>query len=315
MRTSPPRPIALVTLLLGAAPARADVVATGHDAITTPGTPVLVRAKFERTLIGFVRPDLVREQVEFTLLGRSPRDLTDEEGIAEAVVRPRVSGVFPIRARIVTRPDAPAAESRLFVYPRELPVAVVDVDGTLSDMAELKVLFAGAEAPCYPHSPELLQELAQTHAIVYLTARDDALTAETRAFLARHRFPPGPVLFNELGLRGEAFEQLRPSNHGAFKLRVIKELMGRGLRVVVGIGNAETDAEAYEGAKLRSYIRTELAAEGPSFRFTDYQALRLRLQEDGVLPPAEEPAPPGEAAPAAQEEAPEEAPEQAPAER
>lgn len=285
--------ILLVPLLLGTAPARADVVATGHDAVTTPGTPVPIRAKFERGLIGLVRPDLVREQVRLTVLGRSSLDLTDGEGIAEASALPRQAGVFPIEARLVRR-KGPVARGHLFVFPRELPVAVVDIDGTLSDMGLIEVLFKGAEAPAFEHAPAVLEELARTHAVVYLTARDDVLSAPTREFLRRHRFPVGPVLFNELGLRGEALSQLAPGNHGEFKLRVIETLRARGLRVVVGIGNAETDGFAYEAAGLKSYLRTEEPGEGPSFRFTDYRVLERRLREDGVLPPAE-------AAPAPQE--------------
>ncbi len=286
--------ILLAPVLLGTAPARADVVATGHDAVTTPGTPVPIRAKFERGLVGLVRPDLVREQVRLTVLGRSSLDLTDEDGFAEGSALPREAGVFPIEAHLVQRKEAPAARSHLFVFPRELPVAVVDIDGTLSDMGAVKVMFEGAEAPAYEHAREVLTLLAKTHAIVYLTARDDVLSADTRAFLRRHQFPVGPVLFNELGLRGEALSQLAPGNHGKFKLRVIERLRERGLRVVVGIGNAETDGFAYEAAGLKSYLRTEEPGEGPSFRFTDYRVLERRLRADGVLGPAA-------AAPASQE--------------
>lgn len=266
----------------------ADVHALGHDAVTTPGVPVLLRAKFERGGLGLIRPDLVREQVEFRVLGRASRDLTDRDGFAETTALPSRAGLTTFRAVLTTRREAPPAIGRLFVFPKDRPAAVVDIDGTLSTMSELRVPFSGAEADAYPHSPELLRDLARTHAIIYLTARDDAFADQTYPFLERHRFPPGPVLFNELGLRGEAFDQLRPSKHGEFKLRTIRSLQGRGVHVVVGIGNAETDGFAYEQAGLKSYLRTEAEGEGPSFRFTDYRVLRERLVADGVLP-AEQP--------------------------
>jgi phosphatidate phosphatase APP1 len=136
----------------------------------------------------------------------------------------------------------------------------------------------------FPDAPTVLKALAATHQIVYLTARDDHFAQITRRFLARHAFPAGPVLYNTWGLiKAEERAQLAPSNHAAFKLAVIKRLKSRGLNVVVGIGNAETDAEAYEAAGLASYIHTEVEGEGKSFRFTTYKALRKKLVADGVL--------------------------------
>jgi len=175
----------------------------------------------------------------------------------------------------------------VWVLDPDRPVAVVDIDGTLSDLPGILVHLKSDDAPTFAGAPELLRDLARTPQVVYLTARDDVLDAATRAFLARHDFPPGPVLFNDMGLwSAEERRQFDPENHGEFKLGVIQALQARGVPVTLGIGNAETDASAYEGAGIASAILTDAEGEGPSFRFRDYAELRRRLEEDGVLAPA-----------------------------
>lgn len=275
--------LALLTLMM---PATASAIeATGHDAITTPGRPVEVRAKFERSLIGYWRPDLRHERVTIEVLGARRSVRTDREGIARAVVRPGAPGVYPITARLDRRSSAPAASARLFVLDPARPVAVVDIDGTISDLADWKVPFVGHKAPTFAGAPALMADLARRFQIVYLTARDDMFDGKTREFLRRHGFPDGPIIYNDLGLStaGER-DQLDNHEHGAFKLAEIQALRARGVPVTIGIGNAETDAFAYEQAGLPSYILTTVAGTGPSFRFTRYADLRPRLVADGWLP-------------------------------
>jgi cardiolipin synthase len=65
----------------------------------------------------------------------------------------------------------------------------------------------------------------------------------------------------------------------------------------MGIGNAETDAFAYESAGLKSYIKTTTQnPESTSFRFLDYSKLRARLADEGVLPPTPKGVSPGQVA-------------------
>ncbi|MBX3470128.1 MAG: hypothetical protein KF878_24900 [Planctomycetes bacterium] len=259
------------------------IEATGHDAITTPGRPVEVRAKFERKLFGYMRPDVKRAAATIDVLGGRHAAVTDREGLARATVTPGAVGVFPITARLDRRGDR-VATSRLFVFDPARPVAVVDIDGTLSDLPDWKVPFVGHRAPTFEGAPAVMAELARRFQIVYLTARDDVFDAGTRRFLALHGFPDGPVLYNDLGLgTREERAQLVPGNHGAFKLAVIEGLRARGVNVTIGVGNAETDAFAYERAGLPSYILTTKPGAGPSFRFTRYADLRPRLVADGWL--------------------------------
>lgn len=276
---------ALALLLVpGFATAKA-VVATGHDSVTTPGNPVELEAKFEGGGWRFWRPDLKDRPATFRVGGLSIVARTDRDGVARATVRAPSPGVYPVEAALDEAADK-VAHGRLFVLDPARPTAVVDIDGTLSSMNELLVPFFGHKAKAYPHSPELLRDLARTHQIVYLTARDDAFDAKSREFLTRHGFPDGPVLYNDLGLTSKAeLAQLNKHNHGAFKLRVIQGLQARGVNVTIGIGNSETDAYAYEQAGLPSYIQTDKQGSGPSFRFQGYENLRPRLVADGFLSP------------------------------
>jgi hypothetical protein len=232
----------------------------------------------------FWRPDVKNCPVTFSVQGSTLDGTTDWDGVAHATLTaPAKPGVYSYSAEPEGRSDA-AATGRMWVLDPARPLAVVDIDGTLSDMPEWKVLFKGQEADAFPDSPELLRSLSRTHQIVYLTARDDALDGKTRAFLKLHSFPDGPVIYDDLGLtRKVERSQLNPKNHGKFKLGELKKLQALGLKVDVGIGNAETDAWAYEQAGANhSYIKSAPHA-GTSVRFGTYAELRRRLEQDGIL--------------------------------
>lgn len=276
--------LALLTSVMMPATASA-IEATGQDAITTPGHPVEVRAKFERSGFAFWRPDMKNERVTIEVLGGRHASRTDGDGMASVTVAPTTPGVYPISARLDRHRGAPAATSRLFVLDPARPVAVVDIDGTLSDMPDWQVPFVGHKAPTFAGAPALMADLARRFQIVYLTARDDTFDGKTREFLRRHGFPDGPIIYDDLGLTtATERDQLNNKNHGAYKLGQIQALRARGVPITIGVGNAETDAYAYEQAGLPSYILTTTAGSGPSFRFTRYADLRPRLVADGWLP-------------------------------
>lgn len=273
----------LALLLTMMPPAAQAIEATGHDAITTPGRPVDVRVKFERTVLGYWRPDLRDKRVTIDVLGARRPAVTDRDGMASTRVVPTAPGVYPISARL-DRHTSPLATSRLFVLDPARPVVVVDIDGTISDLPDWQVPFIGHRAKTFVGAPALMHDLARRYQIIYLTARDDTFDAKSRAFLRLHGFPDGPVIYNDLGLGTKAErDQLKAGNHGPFKLGQLNALRARGVKLELGIGNAETDAFAYENAGLPSYILTKLTGTGPSFRFTTYAQLRPRLVADGVL--------------------------------
>jgi hypothetical protein len=257
---------------------------TGFDSITTPGHPVKVHAKFERKLFGIFNPDVKHEPATVEVLGATTHVRTDGEGEASAMVTPTAPGVYPIVASL-DRHHGVRAESKLWVLDPSRPVYACDIDGTLSDMPDYLVPFAGGKAKTFAGAPELIRELSSHYQIIYLTARDDHFDGKTRTFLARHGFPAGPIIYNDLGLENsQELSQLNSANHGKFKLAQLQALASRGVQVAFGIGNAETDAYAYEQDGIKSYILTKVHNPGPSFRFTAYAQLRPQLVTDGFLP-------------------------------
>lgn len=278
-------PLALLLVVTAAADAGPwDVVTTNHDAVTTPGEVVDVTAKFERRGWSYFRPDIKYAQVEYDLGGGSSfQTRTDRDGVSHAGVRAASAGTYPTKVRLTGK--GAVADGRLFVLETTKPVVVIDIDETLSHLSSWRVPFWGADADTYPGAPALVNDLARTYTVVYLTARDDVFDEITRIFLARHGFPDGPVLYNDLGFTSwDELTQLDSKRHGDFKLAVIQAMQQRGVNVVFGIGNAETDAFAYENAGLPSFIQTSEVATGPSFHFTDYAVLRLELVARGLLP-------------------------------
>lgn len=276
--------LSLAFVGLSASLAPAQTFAVAHDAITTPGRSVKLGTKFERSQYGGLwRPDLRFKRATYRFRGLSGTVRTDFDGMA--IVRapaPSAAGVYGFEAELAS-PSA-LARGSMWVLDPQRPLVIVDIDGTISDLPEWQVPLIGGHARAYADSPQLLRDLARSYQIVYLTARDDTFDPQTRAFLKRHSFPAGPVIYNDLGLwTSEERRQLQKDEHGSFKLRKIQELQAMGLNVAFGIGNSETDGWAYEQAGLPSYLRTEVTGSGASFRFSRYATLRARLGRDGRL--------------------------------
>jgi hypothetical protein len=262
--------IAALGLLLLLAPlAQAQtVVAFQTDAISTPGKKVVVQAKFKRG-----SEPVANRQVVIEALGSAYTVRTDASGVAQVEVKPSAVGAFPVTARM----GEARSSGTLHVIAATRPVVVCDLDETLSNLPFMSMVHSSAPAPTYPGAVALLRDLAATHTIVYLTARPDTLVKKTRAFLAAHDFPAGPLLRDDL--RGI-------SDDGRQKLATLQAMKARGVKLDLGIGNTKHDALAYEGAGMRSFIRTTeaLPAEyAASVRFPTYNALRRKLVDAGVL--------------------------------
>lgn len=262
--------IAAFGLLLLLAPlARAQaVVAFQADAISTPGKKVVVQAKFKRG-----SEPVANRQVVIEALGSAHTVRTDASGVAQVEVKPSAVGAFPVTARL----GEARSSGTLHVIPAARPVVVCDLDETLSNLPFMAMVHSSAPAPTYPGAVALLRDLAATHTIVYLTARPDTLVKKTRAFLAAHDFPAGPLLMDDL--RGV-------SDDGRQKLATLQAMKARGVKLDLGIGNTKHDALAYEGAGMRSFIRTTEALPpeyAASVRFPTYGALRRKLVDAGVL--------------------------------
>lgn len=128
-----------------------------------------------------------------------------------------------------------------FVAPRGTPIAVTDVDGTLTASEN-----AFPESLVLPVSvapqPDAAAALARSPVqVVYLTARGEHFTNATRRWLGEHGFPRGPVRFAPGWFARPGDDALAAKTH------VLAELTAR-FAIAAGIGNRASDVAAYAGA-------------------------------------------------------------------
>jgi LNS2 (Lipin/Ned1/Smp2) len=174
--------------------------------------------------------------------------------------------------------DRTSARFTSVVVPTGMQVAVSDVDGTLttSENAFPESLVTGATVVAHAGAAAALTTLHDRgFAIVYLTARGRYFTADTQAFLAAQGFPHGAL-------------RLAPSLVTApgaptvdYKVGAMTEL---GVTVGVGIGNRQTDLQAYGRVgvagnrtflklpEFSSELQADLAA-GRGVGFTSYTSI------------------------------------------
>lgn len=160
------------------------------------------------------------------------------------------------------------------------PVVVSDIDGTLteSENAYPISLALGGEVPAQPDAPAALMT-ATTRGVnlVYISARGDRFTQDTRDWLAAKGFPRGIVKLPRSII----------TMPGEDTIEAKIELLGllEGFDVLAGIGNRTTDVAAYGAVGLppdRIFIKlpeftSELAADldaGKATKFDEYEMLR-----------------------------------------
>lgn len=141
--------------------------------------------------------------------------------------------------------DRTGASFLAFVAPPDAPVVVSDVDGTLtaSENAYPTSLALGGDTAVQPGAPDALRS-AVSHGVnvVYITARGDRFTQDTRDWFAAKGFPRGPVRMPRsiITLPGEDTIE--------FKSEALASL--GGLKLIAGFGNRATDIDAYRNAGL-----------------------------------------------------------------
>jgi hypothetical protein len=228
-----------------------NILLTAFDEVAHPGEAVTLRAKLERlgwwglhfhmhgNALTFSSPGLVNREVK-----------TAEEGMATVAVRmPEGSaGLYRVRVGFAGSGQHQSAEAvgHIFVWPKDSPVLVTDIDHTISDLSILQVPFTpNRETPALAGAVEALTELARTYRIVYLTARDEILLERTRAWLSEKGFPEGPLFCRDFHLGGR---------QETFKRQFLAELKGRYPYLVVGVGDQPSDARAYLSNGLKAFL-------------------------------------------------------------
>lgn len=167
------------------------------------------------------------------------------------------------------------------VAPRGTPLIVSDVDGTLtsSEDAFLETILLGLEPDAQPGAAAAYASVApRGYQLVYVSARGNEFTTDTRTWLADKGFPRGPLRLSP------SFVTLSGGDTVAVKASAMAGLTAAGYALAAGIGNRATDIEAYGQAGVaaeRTFVLLpEFASEdqplidaGKAIGFTSFAEL------------------------------------------
>jgi len=264
--------------LASAAQAKPKLRLTGYDRFATPGEAVTCRFKAER--FRFIRWDVRRAPVDLYLyradlgtwsaLGRA---ISAGDGYADLQIQaPPVAGNHYVAARAAGRYRSDWAYLLLCVRDAGSRFIVTDIDDTIYAGGFSRVV-TGALRSAHPLAGAArgVTDLSQNATFVYLTARDDYWTANTKRWLRYWRFPEGPVFLSDgLGLGRD------PT---AFKTGVVRDLK-RQFDVAVAFGNADTDLAAYDRNRVPAILFGADPSKFPTAKgvYRDWDALRRAVQ-------------------------------------
>jgi phosphatidate phosphatase PAH1 len=245
--------------------ATGDAKHRGRDAIYTAGQAQWIIGKFA---YGDIDKDLEDEDVDVYVerecngswekLGTSRTTHDDAHATVEGVSDSGGRVFFQVpagkelalgrhRVRLVVAGDHSSTDLLVDVVPKDAPVVVSDVDGTLtsSELAEFPAGLVGVLPDAQPDAAAVLTALVKKgYRPIYLTARAEALTARTKEFLAQRGFPAGIVhtTTSGLGAFGDAAAQ--------FKSGELARIEQKGLAIQWAFGNKASDTDAYDAADV-----------------------------------------------------------------
>lgn len=225
-----------------------------QDAITTPGIAAILGAKFT---YGPLRKNLVEEEVQIWIdLGGGKMHIieqvrTDAKGRIEYVLPPEElpqPGSYRIFFHVSG--DGTTATAILRVVPEKTPIAIFDIDGTLTysdgEMRYETIRRLIWDPEYVARTREGALEAVefwknQGAEIIYLTGRHYIFASKTREWLMERGFPSGTLWLTQ------ATRDAWPTKKGvgrfkADRLSLIRELP---LNVAAAYGNSRVDIFAY----------------------------------------------------------------------
>jgi hypothetical protein len=245
-----------------------DYLFLAMDTLSTPGREIVLQAQvrggdFLRGQCGLaVR--FFRDGVLFKVAE------TGDDGIAAVTFTPSAPGDYEFVAQVAPAglgqsPPEPAA---LLVACRkpDTPLVLVDLDKTVV-ASGFEAVLLGTPKPM-DHSRRVLDRLARTRTIVYLTHRPELLGSKSKRWLADNGFARGPLLAGTAGgfLKGSQ----------ANKAGRIAELKKTFSNLEIGIGDKVSDARAYLDNGMRAVVILDMPPAGAR----DRRARLTRLAEE-----------------------------------
>lgn len=261
------RPLsALVALALLSSPASAgrgtkEVVLSAWDQVAAPGS-VTLKAKLERSGFGKEPPptspgarriwrrDIEGRTLRFSYQGEVLGEaVTDDDGTAAVEWAPPGPGEYDVDVTFAGDDKfAPGADSlRCAVRGTTRPLVILDIDSTLSHTSWRNVMRGSTDDPVLEHSPAVVARLAAEYDVVYVTARPDKFLDVTKRWLARWGFPRNPVYLL-------SWKKYPTYDEAKYKTETLAGIKASFPNMVLGVGDKETDAEAYRAHGLRTLI-------------------------------------------------------------
>jgi len=230
---------------------------TPYDLLVPAGEPATLEVEVEDRWMAFIDPPV--QNVEIDVDGYASAK-SDRNGIASIPLGVLSEGTHRPVVRFNHRP----VEAIVRVVPRETPVIIVDIDETIADVTPSGfILRRVRDVKPLPGSREVLEELARTMQIVYLTARDHIFTRKTKLWLRLASMPEAPVYLR----KGTRYWRTRSRDH---KLARLGELKPRFPNIVWGVGDKPGDAWAYAAHGIKPILiapgrPSEVSADVPCF--------------------------------------------------
>lgn len=227
------------------------------DSLTAPRLPATIEVKLASKGLLHEAP-LGGEPVELVVNGSTAATgMTGGDGRAILSFAPSSRSIIPIQVRVGASPRVSAAEGRanLVVWERRTPVLVVEVSALVEEPPSTGPLPGIASS--FPRDsrpmPDAADELAKLsqfyYGILYVAtvpAGGDAfsVSAETRNWLATHKFPSGLVV-------------PLPAGEDALGAK-IDELHAAGWKTIkTGVGRTKAFAEAFLRRRLEAILVPE----------------------------------------------------------
>lgn len=202
---------------------------------------------------------------------------TDQDGRVRFRRKFAEAGNYFYRATVegqVEEKDVRPSFFGVYVRDKDVPIVICDMDKTLVKSGFGYVL-AGLASP-FDGAKEVLHSLVADRGmtVVYLTHRPDFLDSESRAWLRRYDFPPGPLVGSTLsGLL---------SGSEKFKTGAIAELKKRYAKLKLAIGDKIADANAYVANQVPSILLPDIEWDKTKAKYWREKLTEIQTVDPGV---------------------------------
>ncbi len=239
--------LAAVALVMAAGCGRPML--TVSDAIVIGGCQTPIDAYAEHVSPLGDLDQLLGVPVTFSAGGKDlGTSLTDRRGFARHCCHLH-EHVDEVEARATIDGQMVAARGRVFEWKPDRPIIVCDIDETISATNYGTLLDDHEEdtgSLPLDGAAQTLRRLSERFHIIYMTARPRPLFEKTKRWVRRHGFPDAPIVTAPTLAEAIGVEK--------FKGQAIAEYQAVADNILLGIGNANTDSEAYAANGLLAIL-------------------------------------------------------------